>query len=138
METLTIGRLAKKVNVNVETIRYYERRGLMPEPTRSESNYRHYTQDSVARIRFIIHAKELGFSLKEVAELLSMRVDRYNTCNDVKRMAEIKIADIKERIRALLDMKNALIKLKAECNGRGPTGECPLLEALEIERREIS
>lgn len=66
METLTIGRLAKKVNVNIETIRYYERRGLMPEPTRSESNYRHYTQDSVARIRFIIHAKELGFSLKQV------------------------------------------------------------------------
>jgi Hg(II)-responsive transcriptional regulator len=132
MKTLTIGRLAKKVNVNIETIRYYERRGLMPEPPRSESGYRHYPQDSVARIRFIIHAKELGFSLKEVAELLSLRVDRHNTCNDVKRMTEIKIADIEERIQALLDMKNALMKLKAECNGRGPTGECPLLETLEV------
>ena len=139
MKTLTIGRLAKKVNVNVETIRYYERRGLMPEPPRSESGYRHYPQESVARIRFIIHAKELGFSLKEVAELLSLRVDRLNTCNDVKRMAEIKIADIEERIRTLLDMKNALMKLKAECNGRGPVGECPILEALEAnKKREMS
>lgn len=135
MKTLTIGRLAKKVNVNVETIRYYERRGLMPEPPRSESGYRHYSQDSVVRIRFIVHAKELGFSLKEVSELLSLRVDQFNTCHDVKRIAEVKIADIEERIRALLDMKNALIKLKAECNGRGPTGDCPLLEALEAERR---
>ncbi len=64
-----------------------------------------------------------------------MRVDRLNTCNDVKRMAEIKIADIEERIRALLDMKNALMKLKVECNGRGPVGECPLLEALEANKR---
>jgi len=135
METLTIGRLAKKVNVNLETIRYYERRGLMPEPPRSESGYRHYSQDSVARIRFIIHAKELGFSLKEVSELLSLRVDKYNTCYDVKRIAEVKITDIEEKIRVLRNMKNALIKLKAECNGRGPTGECPLLEALEAERR---
>jgi MerR family mercuric resistance operon transcriptional regulator len=135
MKTLTIGRLAKKVNVNIETIRYYERRGLIPEPPRSESGYRHYSQDSVARIRFIIHAKELGFSLKEVSELLSLRVDRYNTCNDVKRMAEVKITDIEEKVRALLDMKNALMKLKAECNGRGPVGECPILEALEAERR---
>ncbi len=135
MKTLTIGRLAKIVNVNIETIRYYERRGLMPEPARSESGYRHYSHDNVVRIQFILHAKELGFSLKEVAELLSLRVDRYNTCNDVKRMTEIKIADIKERIRTLLDMKNALMKLKAECNGRGPVGECPFLEALEVERR---
>ena len=135
METLTIGQLAEKVNVNVETIRYYERRGLMPEPPRSESGYRNYPQDSVARIRFIIHAKELGFSLKEVSELLSLRVDRYNSCNDVKKMAEVKITDIEEKIRILLEMKNALIKLKTECNGRGPTSECPLLEALEAKRR---
>lgn len=137
MKALTIGRLAKKVNVNIETIRYYERRGLIPEPPRSESGYRHYSQDSAARIRFILHAKELGFSLKEISELLSLRVDRYKTCNDVKRMAAIKIADIEKKIRVLQDMKNALMKLKAECNGRGPVGECPILEALEAKKRRL-
>lgn len=131
MKNFTIGQLAKKTHVNVETIRYYERRGLMPEPPRSESGYRHYSQDSVARIQFIIHAKELGFSLKEVSELLSLRVDPHTTRGDVKRMAEVKIADIEEKIRALQDMKNALMKLKAECIGRGPVGECPILEALD-------
>ena len=135
MKTLTIGKLAKKAHVNVETIRYYERRGLMPDPPRSESGYRHYSQDSVVRIQFILNAKELGFSLKEVSELLSLRVDRYNTCNDVKRMAEVKIANIEEKIRALQDMKNALMKLKAECIGRGPVVECPILEALETKKR---
>lgn len=133
MNTLTTGQLAKKAQVNVETIRYYERRGLIPEPLRSESGYRHYSQDSIARIQFIKRAKELGFSLKEVSELLSLRVDPNTSCADVKRMAEVKITDIKEKIHALQRIKEALTKLRASCQGRGPASKCPILEALDTK-----
>jgi MerR family mercuric resistance operon transcriptional regulator len=135
MNILTTGQLAKKAQVNVETIRYYERRGLIPEPLRSESGYRHYSQDSIARIQFIKRAKELGFSLKEVSELLSLRVDPNTNCADVKRMAEVKITDIKEKILALQRIKEALTKLRASCTGRGPAGKCPILEALDTKER---
>ncbi|MFQ6071039.1 MAG: heavy metal-responsive transcriptional regulator [Candidatus Aminicenantales bacterium] len=100
MKNFTIGQLAKKAHMNVETIRYYERRGLIPEPPRSESGYRQYSQDNVARTEFIKHAKELVFSLEEISELLSLRVDPDTSCGDVKRMAEVKIADIEEKIQA--------------------------------------
>ena len=130
---MTIGQLAERAGVNVGTIRYYERRGLLPEPPRSESGYRLYSQDIVARIQFIRRAKELGFSLREIGELLSLRVDPETTCGDVKGRAEAKIADIEEKIRALRRMKKALTQLTAACNGHGPTSECPILEALEVE-----
>lgn len=133
MNILTTGQLAKKANVNVETIRYYERRGLIPEPLRSESGYRRYSQDSIARIQFIKRAKELGFSLKEVSELLSLRVDPNTNCADVKRMAEVKITDIKEKIHALQRIKEALIKLRESCKGSGPASKCPILEALDTK-----
>lgn len=135
MKNFSIGQLAKKAEVNVETIRYYERRGLIPEPPRRKSGYRQYSPETVARIQFIRHAKELGFSLKEISELLSLRVDPKTTCGDVKRMTEAKIADIEEKIRALQGMKKALLKLKARCRGRGPAGECPILDALETKDR---
>ena len=131
MEYLTIGKLAKHSHVNVETIRYYERRGLIPMPSRRESGYRQFTQDIIARIRFIKRAQELGFTLKEISGLLSMRVDPHTTCADINVRAEQKIAQIQEKIRDLERMKRALIKLKASCRGRGPTGECPILEALD-------
>ncbi len=131
MRNLTIGELARKAEVNIETIRYYERRGLLPEPPRSSSGYRQYSLEAVARIQFIKHAKELGFSLKEILDLLSLRVDPDTTCADVKRMAEAKIESIERKISSLQKMKKALAKLKAECEGRGPVGECPILEALE-------
>jgi len=79
METFTVGKLAKEASVNIETLRFYERRGLMPEPVRRESGYRQYSQKDVARLQFIKRAKELGFSLKEIAELLSLRVDQETT-----------------------------------------------------------
>jgi MerR family mercuric resistance operon transcriptional regulator len=133
MGGLTIGQLAKKAQVNVETIRYYERRGLIPEPPRRESGYRQYSEMDVARIRFIKNAKELGFSLKEILELLSLRVDPKTTCGDVKKRAEGKIADMEEKIKALQRMKKALTKLASTCRGRGPTTECPILEMLGPE-----
>src|SRR4030066_1999577 len=128
MRNLTIGQLAKKTEVNIETIRFYERRGLMPKPLRRESGYRQYSDGDIARLRFIRRAKELGFSLKEILELLSLRVDQETTCGDIKRRAETKIADIDQKIRTLQGMKKALAKLVALCRGRGPTSECPILE----------
>ena len=133
MKSLTIGQLAKRAQVNVETVRYYERRGLMPEPPRRESGYRQYSESDITRIRFVRRAKELGFSLKEVMELFSLRVDPNTTCGDIKRKAEVKIADIEEKIRVLQKMKKGLGKLVASCRGRGPTAECPILEVLNSE-----
>jgi len=133
MNNLTMGQLAKKTKVNIETIRYYERRGLIPEPPRLESGYRQYTEDFVDRIKFIKRAQELGFSLKEILDLLSLRVDPDTTCGDVKKRAEIKLADVEDKIEALKRIKNALSKLVASCSGRGPTSECPILEFLDMK-----
>lgn len=133
MENLTIGQLAKKAHVNTETVRYYERRGLMPEPPRRESGYRQYSQDDVARLQFIKRAKELGFSLAEISELFSLRVAPNTTCGDVKGRAEAKIANIEEKIEILEEMKRALVKLTAQCRGRGPVSACPILEGLDSE-----
>ena len=136
MKPLTTGQLAKQAQVNVETIRYYERRGLLPEPPRRWSGYREYSQADVAHLRFIKRAKELGFSLSEISELLSLRVDPDTTCDDVKQRTEIKIADIEAKIQTLERMKKALKKLVASCSGRGPTSACPILEALETREEE--
>lgn len=130
MKNLTIGQLAQKAQVNVETVRYYERRGLLPQPPRRPSGYRQYAPEALARIRFIKRAQELGFSLKEIDELLSLRVDPHNTCREVKERTEAKIADIEEKIQTLQKIKGALTRLVALCRGRGPTSECPILEAL--------
>ncbi len=131
MENLTIGQLAKKADVNIETVRYYERRGLMPEPPRKESGYRQYSDEMVRRIRFIKHAKELGFSLNEINELLTLKLDARTSCSEVKKKAETKIADIDGKIKTLQRMKKALVKLTKACGGKGPAKECPILEALE-------
>lgn len=135
MQTLTVGQLAKQAQVNVETIRYYERRGLVPEPSRRESGYRQYSHDAVERIKIIKRAQELGFSLKEIQELLSLRVDPGTTSADIKRRAEAKLADINTKLRDLKRMKTALMKLTFACRGRGPTSECPILDALQSQAR---
>src|SRR5215468_10396737 len=94
MRPLTIGQVARQVGVGVETVRFYERQGLLEQPARRESGYRQYAEDVVARLRFIRRAKELGFSLKEVAELIALDADPATSCGDVKQRAEAKIADI--------------------------------------------
>ena len=136
MGNLTIGQLAKKANVNVQTVRFYERRGLMPEPPRRQSGYRQYSSDDLARIQFIKHAQEVGFTLKEISELLSLRVDPDTSCGEVKKRAMDKISEIEEKIRALQKMKKALSRLATTCRGEGPTSECPILEELQAENME--
>lgn len=130
---LTIGELARTAGVGRETVRFYERRGLIEDPPRTPSGYRVYPSTAVARLRFIHRAKELGFSLREIGELLSLRVDPATTCAEVRHLGEEKISDIEQRIRDLEKMKKALATLVSSCAGRGPTSECPLLEALASE-----
>lgn len=130
----TIGQVAKQVGIGVETIRFYERSGLLKEPSRNKSGYREYPVDAVAKLVFIRRAKDLGFTLNEIADLLALRVDADTTCADVKARAETKIAGIEDRIRELQRMKRALKTLAASCHGAGPASECPILEALEEGR----
>src|SRR5262249_51950104 len=113
MKPLSIGQVARQAGVGVETVRFYERQGLLQEPARKDSGYRQYPEDAVARLRFIRRAKELGFSLKEIKELLALRVDPSTTCAEVKKQAEAKIGDIEEKLRTLQRMKKALVKLTA-------------------------
>jgi MerR family mercuric resistance operon transcriptional regulator len=131
MEGLTIGEVAKQTDVHIETLRYYERRGLVPRPPRSESNYRLYPEDVVQRVRFIKRAQELGFSLKEIKELLSLRAAPQAGCADVRTHAETKIKAIEDKICSLADMKKALSTLLAKCSGRGRLTDCPILESLD-------
>ncbi len=135
MKGLTIGAVSKQAGVNVETLRYYERRGLLQKPPRTLSNYRLYTDETVRRIRFIKRGQELGFTLKEIKELLSLRARPRARCADVRQRAEAKIQDIESKMRTLNAMKKALSKLMAECSGRGPITDCPILEALDEEER---
>lgn len=135
MKPLTIGQVARNAEVGIETVRFYERQGLLEEPARKASGYRQYSEEVVARLRFIKRAKELGFALKEIKELLALRVDPDTTCVEVKRRAEGKIADVEQKIEDLQRIKKALVKLTSVCRGRGPTSECPILDALDGERK---
>jgi len=132
-EGFTIGEIAKQAAVHVETLRYYERRGLVSKPPRTGANYRYYPRETVQRVRFVKRAQELGFSLNEIKELLSLRAAPKARCADVRDRAEAKISDIEARIRSLRRMKKALSGLLAECEGQRPISECPILESLSLE-----
>ncbi len=133
MNDFTIGILAKLSNVNVETIRFYERTSLLPMPVRKPSGYRSYTDDDLKRLKFILMAKTHGFTLNEIKDLLDLRVDPESTCEDVKFKAKEKIEIVKMKIKELTLIKNALIKLAASCHDTGPVGECPILMEFEKE-----
>ena len=130
---LNIGSLAKQAEVNIQTIRYYERRELLPEPERTASNYRVYPLTTVQRVRFIKRAQELGFTLEEIKELLELRASPRSCSEDVRAQAKAKIKDIEQKIRALDGMKKALSRLVRACSGRGPATECPILESMDSE-----
>ncbi len=133
MDKLTIGKVAKQANVCVETLRYYERRGLVTLPPRNDSNYRLYPQETVRRVQFIKRAQQLGFSLKEIAEILELRATPQTLCADIRTRAVAKIDTMEEKIRALQVMKRALRQLVAECPGQGETTACPILASLDSE-----
>jgi len=131
--TLKIGELARAADVGVETIRYYERRGLLAQPPRRTSGYRQYAPRAVRRVRFIRRAQALGFTLKEIEDLLALRVDDDRSCADVRALARAKLEDIERRVAELQQMGRALERVARRCRGRGPTSECPILEILDEE-----
>ena len=131
MEHLKTGELARRAGVNVETLRFYEREGLMPEPPRRMSGYREYPPESVQRIRFIKRAQELGFSLREVRELLALRVEPGTTCAEVRHKAQEKVVEVRRKISDLKAILRALEALTATCSGEGPLSDCPILESLD-------
>jgi MerR family mercuric resistance operon transcriptional regulator len=131
MEGFTIGQLARKAGVGVETIRFYERKGLIEKPKRPQEGYRRYSPETVARIRFLRQAKLLGFTLEEAGELLALRVEAENACELVRESAQAKLESVKARIRELEAVRAALEQLISACEQRRPTGPCPILEALD-------
>ena len=133
MHRLTVGEVAKRAAVHIETLRYYERRGLVARPPRSMSNYRLYPEETVRRVQFIKRAQPLGFSLKEITELLSLRAEPVTPCADVRERALAKIYDIEDKMRTLQAMKTVLVQLVAACSGRGAASDCPILASLDAE-----
>jgi Hg(II)-responsive transcriptional regulator len=131
MDVMTIGQLARRARVNRETVRYYERRRLLQRPSRSVTGYRVFSDDALRRLRFIRHAKMLGFSLEEIKELLALRIHSVDTCERVRERTQTKIADIERKIEALKRMRRALSGLVTACSRRRKTDECPILNCLE-------
>ncbi|MBQ4853360.1 heavy metal-responsive transcriptional regulator [Rhodanobacter sp. B2A1Ga4] len=130
---LTIGAVAKRVGVAIDTIRYYEREGLLPEPQRRASGYRSYGESAVVQLRFIRRAKDLGFTLEEIRELLALSADRQRGVKAVKQRAEKRLAAIEQRIAELQRVRDGLAELVASCPGHGAPEHCPILRALGNE-----
>jgi MerR family copper efflux transcriptional regulator len=126
---VTIGAVARRAGVGIDTIRYYEREGLLPAPQRRASGYRDYGPDVVERLRFIRRAKDLGFTLEEIRELLALSTDRERGVKTVKQRAEVRLGEVEQRIRELQRMKRGLRQLIDACPGHGPLEHCPILRA---------
>lgn len=131
--TYKIGEVASRANVNKETVRYYEKRKLIPKPDRRRSGYRIFTKRHINQIRFIKRAQELGFTLSEIKELLELRMDENSTCSQIKQEAQQKHQDVLEKIEDLQRIKATLVDLIDSCDGAGPKRDCPILEVLEGE-----
>jgi len=130
-ETWSIGQLARMAGCGVGTIRFYERKGLLPPPPRRASGYRVYNQAALRRLNFVHRAKQLGFSLAETRELLELRVMPGSTCHKVQERAHHKVLEIAAKIKELRRFDRALDLLMAQCDRGQTEGECPFLDALE-------
>jgi MerR family Zn(II)-responsive transcriptional regulator of zntA len=133
MGYLRIGQLSARTGINNETLRFYEARGLMSEPRRSDAGYRLYTEKDVRKAEFIVRAKKMGFALKDISELLSLRVEKESsTCGEVKDLAEAKLVEIEQKIDELQCMKGALEQItEACCGGEESAVHCTILNALD-------
>ncbi|HVL13209.1 MAG TPA: heavy metal-responsive transcriptional regulator [Gemmata sp.] len=127
---MTSGQLAARAGVGVETLRFYEREGLLPEPTRTAAGYRQYPLGAVERVRFVRRAQLFGFQLRDVRQLLSLRDDPDATRADVRDLAAAKLAEIEQRLRDLEAMRDDLKGLVEQCDGHGAAAHCPILTAI--------
>jgi MerR family mercuric resistance operon transcriptional regulator len=128
---LSIGQIAKQTGVTVETVRFYEKQGLIAIPNRLASGYRQYPQDTVKRVRFIQNAKKVGFTLSNIAELLTLRQEPGSSCADIKLRATQKIEEVDQKIRDLMRIRDALDRMVVKCSDQGPLSQCPILEELD-------
>lgn len=128
----TIGRLAKAVDVNVQTVRYYERLKLLSPSARRPSGYRVYGEEEARRLRFIKNAQALGFTLHEIEELLNLRVSSKAQCSDVQQKAEAKLRHVEVKVRELQALARSLRSLIRDCRVGQPTDHCPILQSLEV------
>ena len=129
--TLTRGQLAKRAGVGPEALRFYEIRGLIPKPRRDRAGYRRYPEETAQRLRFIAHAKTLGFSLREIHELLKLRDITGETCGDVNDRISARLAEVERKLRTLESLKACLEKLAEACDGRRPIERCPIMQFIE-------
>jgi len=135
MKTMTISKAAKQAGIGIETVRFYERRGLIDQPSKpAAGGFRDYPAETVSRLRFIREAQDLGFSLNEIVELLSLRADPNANCAQVQRRAEAKLAEVRRKIERLQDIGTALGHLISACPGKGALGACSIIEALDGDR----
>lgn len=134
--SLTIGAVAKRVGVPIDTTRYYEREGLLPQPQRRASGYRSYGDGAIAQLRFIRRAKNLGFTLEEIRDLLSLSQDRRKGPAAVKQRAQQRLVALDARITELQRLRDGLAQLVESCSGHGALEHCPILRALT--REEVS
>jgi MerR family mercuric resistance operon transcriptional regulator len=134
-DPLTIGKVAARAGVGVETIRFYERKGLIRRPVRRSRGFRRYPADAVERVTFIRGAKDLGFSLREIQDLLSIRDERGATCADMRERARAKIVDVDARIDSLRRMRKTLATLMHTCDGTAPVAKCPIVISLKTAHR---
>lgn len=136
MTSFTVSKLAKASGVELSTIRYYERRGLVLPSTRQDSGYRVYNAESVRRVQFIRRAQSLGFTLDEIADLLQLRVAPGMDCAAVRARASAKLAEVNLRQADLKRIGDALEKMVAACPARGPVSKCTILDTLELSSGE--
>jgi Hg(II)-responsive transcriptional regulator len=127
---MKIGALAKATGIGIPTIRFYEQRGLLPNPPRQPSGYRVYSPDIVRRVVFIKRAKELGFSLEEISELLCLDESNKSMAKDIRQIADKKLIELNEKILSLQRIKRALKRLLDDCPGSGPKSSCKILASL--------
>lgn len=131
---MTRSELAKKCGVNIEALRYYEGRGLIDPPPRSDVGYRQYSEEDAAKIRFILNAKKLGFTLNEIMELLKLRVHKNESCDSVLKKAQMKLNEVEKKIQGLKSMKKVLKQMIKKCEEATPTNDCPILSSFESGR----
>lgn len=130
---MKIGELAQHSRVAIDTVRYYERQGLLPEPSRRASGYRNYGSDDVVRLRFIRRAKALGFTLQEIRELMELSAHRNDDMAALKALAATKLDEINSKISELERIRDGLHELVISCPGHGALDQCPILNALARE-----
>ena len=136
-QKLTIGRIASQADVGIDTIRFYERRGLLPTPSRTTSGYRIYVPETVGRLNFIRRAKTVGFSLQEISTLLELQ-DTGGAKSEIKTITQRKLEHIDAKIDDLKRMRDVLHTLNQDCSGKGDIGGCPIIEALSEDPNDTS